>query len=486
MSATSDLLRPVGMLEKLYTARHVLGIYNSVIVTATYTVPLKLEDTTLSNILSAAIPPLLHRHPSLCCYFEGEDTVEPKFKRLETINLEDILQIYSLEQQRSLTQELQKLHDQRWPTEPKPLWKLVVMRGPPVVTDPDIDNTVHIAFVYHHVIGDGLSGIAFHKSLLHELASIEHLDVHATPDTIDTPISTSLIEPIEKLISLPLSWLFLIKQVVQEYAPRWLIGAPSPLWAGLPTKTLDECPLRSRVRLISIPADEVEFLLKESKKHGVTLTSLFTAAIVVVLAEQLPDASSFLGMTPYTLRRVTGISMDEMINQSSGFEMIYASDFLDRIRKASNITQRAESLWDAAGSFHTDLQRELTKCPSDNLVGLLPYVPDYVKYYTKKFGKAREATWELSNLGVVRTSQDAIPGSWRLASMSFTQGAQPLGAAFTINCVSVEDRPLNIAVTWQDSVVQEDMIEAVARTFTGLPSLLQHQDLSSHKNHSSR
>ena len=477
MTATSDVLRPVGMLEKLYTARQVLGIYNSVIVTATYTVRLKLDDTLLCSIFCATISRLLHRHPSLCCYVEGEDTLEPRFRRLITIEVKDVIQILNLEKRESLAQKLQELHDQQWPMEGKPLWKLVVMREPQIASDTSIGSKLHIAFVYHHVIGDGLSGAAFHRSLLRELESIEKTsqDLQEIPKAIETPVSISLIDPIEKLSVLPLSWLFLIKQVVREYAPRWLIGAPSSVWAGLPVETLDKCPFRSRVRIVAIQADELKSLLEESKKHSVTLTSLLTAALVSALADALPGAPRFLGMTPYTLRRVTGTSMDEMVNQTSSFETSYLADLLDRIRKASNRKERVESLWNTASYFHVQMQGELARCPRDNLVGLLPYVSDYVKYYQKKICKEREVSWELSNLGVFRTIQESLPESWRLENMIITQGAHPVGPAFAVNCISVQGGPLTIAITWQDSVVHEDIIDALAHNFADLPRLLQHE-----------
>ncbi|MCJ1387584.1 hypothetical protein MMC18_000427 [Xylographa bjoerkii] len=474
MSETSDVLRPVGMLEKLYTARQVLGIYNSVIVTATYNVRPKHEDPSFYSIFCAIISGLVYRHPSLGCYFEGEDTPEPEFRRLKTIKVDDVLQMIDLEKGESLAQKLQVLHDQQWPVDRKPLWKLIVMRELQSASDTSIGSTLHIAFVYHHVIGDGLSGTAFHTSLLQELENIEQTsqDLREAPKTVDTRLSTRLIEPIEKLTILPLSWLFLIKQVVQEYAPRWLIGAPSPLWAGLPVQTLDKCPFRSRVRIVTIRADRVEGLLKESKKHGMTLTSLLTAALVSTLADVLPEAPRFLSMTAYTLRRVTGTSMNDMVNQTSSFATTYPAHILDRIRKASDPAKRVESLWNTAGYFHAQMQDELARCPHDNLVGLLPYVSDHVKYYQKKIGRAREATWELSNLGVFRQTQDSLPGRWRLEVMTFTQGAQPVGSAFAVNCVSVQGGPLTIAITWQDSVVHEDIIDALAHGFTDLPCLL--------------
>ncbi|CAO1597093.1 hypothetical protein XANCAGTX0491_000920 [Xanthoria calcicola] len=475
MSTSSNVLRTLGMLEKLYPARQLLSVYHSVIITATYENPLKLEDDFLCTTLRAALPGLLRRHPPLCCYVEGGETATPWFARLDTVEVRDVLQFEDLERGRNLAEKLEELHDQPWPVGPKPLWKLVVIRGLPTNSDTKVDSALHIAFVFHHVIGDGLSGIAFHQSLLHELESMDqkNQEPQRMLDIIRTPTFTNLIEPIEKLIALPLSWMFLTKQVVKEYAPQWLIGAPSTIWAGLPHKTLHELPFHSRVRLVSIRAEDLQFLVEASRGHDVSLTSLLTASIASVLANGLPSASGFQGLTPYTLRRVTGTSMAEMVNQSTGFETPYAADTLDRIRKASDVTERLDSLWATAKYTHTQMRRELDKCPKDNLVGLLPYVINHVDYYKKKFGKGREATWELSNLGVFKASPGSSSKTWNLHSMIFTQGAQPLGSAFTVDCVSVQGKSLTLAITWQDRVVEEDLVDAVAQGFMDLPRLLQ-------------
>lgn len=184
---TTSALRPVGMLEKLYTARQVLDIYNSVIVTATYAVPSGLGDASLCSILYTAIAELIKRHSSLCCYIEGQDSSNPIFKRLDTIEIKEIIQITCLSKQESLAHKLQELHEQRWSTEQKPLWKLAVMKGPQIASD--TSPKLHIAFIYHHAIGDGLSGIALHKSLLHEL-NIKRTkqELQNSIKTIDIPL----------------------------------------------------------------------------------------------------------------------------------------------------------------------------------------------------------------------------------------------------------------------------------------------------------
>ena len=464
------------MLEKLYIARKVLGIDHSVIVTATYIVRSKLEDTFLYSTLCATIPRLLDQHPSLCCYVEGEDTFEPKFKRLDIIELKDVLQNLDIEKPEDLAQKLQELHDQPWPIGQKPLWKLVVMKEKQISSGTNIFSKLYIAFVYHHVIGDGLSGTAFHRSLRRELLNIEQLseNLQEPPKAIDTPVPTRMVEPIEKLTAFPLSWAFLIQRVAREYGPRWLFGAPPLLWTGLPVQLTNECTFRSRVRIVTIEGGGLESLLEESKKHSVTLTSLLTATIVSALADALPEAPGFLGVTPYTLRRVTGTSMDDMVNQTSAFATSYPAGFLDHTRKATNATERIESLWHTAGYFHAQMQDELARCPRDNIIGLLRYVSNLIKFYQKKIGEAREATFELSNLGVFNT-QESTSAIWKLENMTFTQGAQPMGPAFNVKCVTVQGGPLTITITWQDSVVHEDIIDALAHDFIDLPRLLQRE-----------
>ena len=227
MSAANNVVRPVGMLEKLYVARQVLGIYHSVVFTATYATPNDLEDSTVCAILGMTIPSLLIRHPALCCYFEGENTSKPVFKRLDTINIQDIIRVEHIEYASSLAKKLEELHDQRWSTtQPNPLWKMVALREPG-------DNTVlHITFVYHHAIGDGLSGVAFHRSLLNEIKTIQQASniMPQISAEIFVPNSVDLIPPVEKLVDLPISWSFLIKNGMQEYLPGWLGGSSSPLW----------------------------------------------------------------------------------------------------------------------------------------------------------------------------------------------------------------------------------------------------------------
>lgn len=529
MSNRNNLLRPVGMLEKLYTARQVLGIYNSVIVTATYTIPSIHTKNDIYSMISGTIPALLWRHPALCSYVEGQATSSPIFRRVDTVRVSDVLQVLDLEIEKDelLVRKLEELHDQPWLLDAKPLWKLVVLREPPPPNSASrtSEQQLHIAFIYHHVIGDGLSGLAFHKSLLNELSrsmlSSPAADPSPIPSVITVPNAIKLIEPIESLIPFPVSWSFLAKQILNEYAPRWLVGAQAPIWAGLPVQSPDKLPSRSRLRVVSIPAHEVAVLLEECRKQGVTLTCLLTASVVGALGSTWLDPGpeavmelrlgierqldlgkeieieidvprlALKGITPYSLRRASGTSNDEIANQISAFSTDYPAALLARIRAALSSPSSSPSsssstpdkaifvqvMWEIARTLHAQMQTELATCPRDNVVGLLPYISDYLAFYTKKFGGKREASFEVSNLGAFeglgegQGQRNANPG-WKLQDLIFTQGAAPTGPAININVVGIRGGPLTVAVGWQEGVVREAVVQALVRGLENLPGLL--------------
>ncbi|KAL9586656.1 MAG: hypothetical protein Q9203_003780 [Teloschistes exilis] len=396
-----------------------------------------------------------------------------------SIVIADVLQIRDLRNPGALSEVLQELHDKRWSMNSKPLWKLAVLREP--VRSPEAGSfKIHIAFVYHHILGDGLSGTAFQKSLLGEIKNTEKAGLQTidVPKVIDTPIYTDLVEPVEKLTSLLIGWLFLLQQLVKEYAPSWLTSASSSTWTGQPVQTLEMCPFRSRVRIAVIWEAEGNLLLKESRRHAISLTSLLTATAVAALAQAVPQAANITGITPYSFRRMTGTPEVDMTVQISSFQTSYSADVLDRMRKASLASDRAESLWKGAKYFHTQMRNELDKCAQDNVLGLLPYISNHVAYYEKKFGKPRETTFELSNLGVMKIGGDVFPDAWSLDSMTFTQGAQPAGPAISVNCISVDGGALTIAITWQDSIIHESIINALATEYRTLARSLQLESLS--------
>ena len=161
-----------------------------------------------------------------------------------------------------------------------------------------------------------------------------------------------------------------------------------------------------------------------------------------------------------------------MVNQTSGFKTNYTSELLDSIRKDSSSPAQTERLWNIACMLEIHMRDALAECSHDNLVGLLPYVSDTVEYYRKKIGKEREVTFELSNVGAFKLPEGKEPSTvgdtWTLKSMTFTQGATPVGPPFNVNCISVQGGPLTIAITWQDGITHDGIIDALEDAFKHL------------------
>lgn len=447
------------------------------IVTCRYRLGKSLQSPELQDLLFVALSRVTARHAALCCSILDEETEEPAFGLLQSIDLRDVVTFIQLEGPDYLAHHLEQLHDERWTNlERLPAWKLVIFRH----ADADPGDHVDIVFVFHHGLADGLSGAAFHRSLLHELRDTtssrqEDVDV---PKVIDVSRSTQLTDPLEALVQLPLSWGFLAGQIFREYGPRRLFGSSTTLWAGARRETLEKIPYRSRLRILSIPADTVEKLLNAARSEAITLTSVITATLVVVLADLLPAAERFVGTTPYTMRRVCGTSMDTIVNQTSGFETSYSKSLLAEIRTSSKSFPHSTSrIWKVARYFHNNLKTEIGRAPKDNPVGMLPYISNYHKFCQGKLSQQREVTFEVSNLGLFNPAnhgdnEDQEKKSWTIEDILFSQGAQVLGSAFAVNCASVRGGSLNLAFSWQEGVVDESFIDTIVREFEHMTSQL--------------
>ncbi len=99
-------------------------------------------------------------------------------------------------------------------------------------------------------------------------------------------------------------------------------------------------------------------------------------------------------------------------------------------------------------------------------------IGDWHEFIRKKFGKARDSTWELSNLGSLDAADAGISrlenaergqdvekeGRWFIDRAVFTQG-NAIGAAININVAGVAEHGVYVTVSWQDGVVDIGLVE---------------------------
>jgi hypothetical protein len=212
-----------------------------------------------------------------------------------------------------------------------PLWRLTVFQ----------DGT--ILFAWHHAIGDGLSGLAFHRQLLKALNSGNSGSV---TDVVTFAEPARLTPSAEDLTDMSPSWSKLFKEIFSLFVPTsWKRDASA--WTGW-----NNCPtspsLVNLVRLVEISAADVTKFTDICRARQTTLTAAFHGLGVSVVSQLIAGHPSASGMTtlstqcPISLRSATNISNDTFadhvttfhtypsINPSFSWE--YASEYASQLR----------------------------------------------------------------------------------------------------------------------------------------------------------
>ncbi|TVY75561.1 putative alcohol acetyltransferase FCK4 [Lachnellula suecica] len=455
------MLRPVGNIERFSTVRHNLGIYRCVANTARYTASHGPEN--LPSFIEAALAKVILEHPALCCGIVNEDKNDPAFVRLDTIDVSKRIEYRKLnvstaeEHDRALAEILEQRHSELWPdTDTLPPWKMIIVESESSSSGGTIFDAI---FAFHHAIGDGLSGLVFHRSLLEALngpGSDELTTKIKIPEAIDLPPA------MEKSIDFKISWFFLLTQLWNELRPRWLFPDASPPWTASPCSASNIQNYKSRVKVMAIPAELVPKVLAACREQKATITGLLHGIIVTSLASHVPEALCFASGTPFSLRHLTGLSPTNAMGcQVSGHTSKYTPETISRIRSSTTPEQVTSEIWSIARDFRTSMAAELAGLPNDNQIGLLPYVSSLHNMFESKMGKPRGETYELSNVGSLQNENPE--GRWKIERYFFSQSGMGTGAPVSFNVASVGGGPLGITVTWLEGDIEERLVDELAR-----------------------
>ncbi|KAH8815575.1 alcohol acetyltransferase [Xylogone sp. PMI_703] len=478
----TNILRPLGNVEKASAARHSIGYYRSVANTATYSIPVSSLNgaVSLQAVLEAALVKVILRHPALCCGIINEDTQTPAFVRLDEIDVRKHIQYETIqatnekEYDAAMVNLIARQHSQLWP-EPGQVspWKTIVFE--PEKAFNETKKVLDIAFFFHHSIGDGLSGMAFHLSFLPALNSITNdpASISTHSPIITVPNSLTLIDPIEKQMAFPVSYSYLINVLWRLFRPTWLFPDRTlPPWSGEKVTFPDNIDsYKANTRLLTIPAPLVTTILNECRRHNSTITSLLNALTVTSLATIIPSPQPISSSTPYSLRPWTKTPKTEITLQTSEHSSRYELETISSLRSAvskNDAEDLISQIWTIAASMKSKLTADLATVPADNIIGVLDYITDWHKFCTDQLGKPRKSTFEISNVGVLNPlpsssslSSAAEETLWTISRDIFTQCASVTGEALCISVASVDGGPLAISFNWQEGVVEAQLVEDV-------------------------
>lgn len=404
----------------------------------------------------------IEEHPFLNVIVQDKHTEKPFFERVSSINLEDHISIIHNDETSdngtaTLQEVLPPILDRPWPGGLPP-WRIVVL---PLPSQHGRGKaSFFIAFAFSHTIGDGMTGLTFHRTFLAAWSLAAGTD--ETQSFLVTPPSRTLPPPFDTPERLPISWSFLLGPLIATYLPGFLAEAfglraaaskiDAMTWTGSRV-FFDPETLQSRVRLLEIEAAHVQKALQASRNRGAKLTGVLHQLIVRALSKAIPngDMNSFLSQTAVDMRGSIGAQGDTWGLFVSGYYEVHP-----RVPGLA-APEFSEEMWAAARSMTKSLS-ECTVRLQDQPVGLLRFAPSVRKWTLGKIGQQRDCSYEVSNLLAFDGGDNA---KCKISKVVFAQPANVTGGPLVFNIVSAKGGSLMCAVSWQAGAlgipVEEEM-----------------------------
>ncbi|KAG6853896.1 hypothetical protein C0991_000361 [Blastosporella zonata] len=430
MGQPGDVIRPAGLLERYHISRFSLGLDSCVLMTAQYKAP---EGQTLDrDTIYNALRRVIERHAVLGVRLARDPTLDPTFERLQKVDLSEIVE-FSDETNLEGAIQAQLLRKFDF-TSHLPLWRVVILA----------DGT--ICFAFHHGIGDGKSGLAFHRALF---ASLQEGKGHGG-DAIVTPSDGPLVPAIETLVDLSPSWRKIGVEIFRLFAPvSWTRDAAS--WTGNLVSTT--ITLQNHVRLINFTPAIVSDLLVLCRSKKTTITSLIHCLANSVISGLISDEQykTLTSVIPISLRDLSRTSNNAICNHVSTF----------RAYPKVNPTFS----WEDAAQTASDLRSHVKKSPEE--IGMLKFLfGKYDAYFQGKLGRKRPAGLEVSNVGRFDVQIDSSNGQmWSIGRMAFAQCDVVVGAALKMNVVGDALGGITISLIWGANSVSDAFANAFAANF---------------------
>ncbi|KAH6644980.1 alcohol acetyltransferase [Truncatella angustata] len=477
-----DVLRRIGPVEGYQSAQHLLGFYCACAVTSQYTFQndsiTRPKGISLRNVLENALALTILEHPLLQVGLIDENSKRPAWIQLDSvdfrINVEwrDVLNPESSRE--TLLDTLQTQHDSPFrELSQRPAWRVVVLRS-------DDSSDFEVVFAWNHTVADGMSGKIFHQTLLRNLNhtySAQHPAIELVDHVLKLPKLSKLTPPLEELLKFPISPAFVATEGWQSMRPSFL-GSKSQYaatWAPM-----RRTPLKTVIRLVEIPKQDLERLLMKCRQEKTTLTGLLHAVTLLAFATRLNanQARAFEAGTPFDLRRFmssmppghAGLDPHQTVgNLVAYFTHKFDADIVASLRNkfekamtSADILEELErGLWSEATVFRERITQRLEAGTKNTSLGLVKFVGDWRKFLKDEFKKPRAHSWEVSNLGVLdgQIGGDAAKEGqyWTIKSAVFSQSAAVIGPAYLISPVTVKGGSLTLGCTWQYEVLDQTL-----------------------------
>lgn len=457
-----ERLRSCGRLETYSTGRHHLGYYNNVGLTATYTSPSK-PAVSLESTIYAALRAVIAEHTILSAIALDEDKSCPdvNFARLPSIDLRTCVEFRTRKGEEpgadEVDEELERLlteqHSRNFKDDlgTKPFWRLIIL------TAADTTTTFKAAWFFHHALADGTSGTLFHDTFLSALNSPSQTSI---ADPIVKSPSSPLPPCLEDQHPLPISWSFFLHTLAKISLPSVFAQRSPTLWTGGPVPPTLTNPT-SHFRTLVLPAHTTQRLAKLAREHRTSMTATLECNFATALFAHLPAESydELLASNPIAMRRfLKDVPNSQMTNALTSY------NYTHRRHQVGGKSGSENFDWAETRKVKDTITSTLALEGRDNPIALLKYVSNIHEYLEGHRDKPRNASFEVSNIGVMKGAAD---GEWKLGRVVFSQCANPVGAAVSMGVVTGGDGCASLSFCWGDGV-EAALMGKVVREFRDL------------------
>ncbi|KAI9674077.1 MAG: hypothetical protein M1817_001895 [Caeruleum heppii] len=453
-------VRDLGTFERFRVAIHDLGFHYNVAIAARYS----NRNTPLDRpLIFEALRKTIDDHSALGVQVTDHATDRPSFVRLARFHLRDVVTFVpatkgAAEDVASLEAILSDQHSRPFEDQDLPLWRIVIVPRSAASTD--------VIFVWHHVIGDGRSGLAFHASFLDALNSPSIDKAVPDGDGADSSLvivpERPLAPPLEDVLTLSQSLRTLLSLKFGSYLAPWSTTKTEGKWSGSSYHV--ERPTKTHIRLLIVPSEAQQRLTERCRQEKTTITALLQTAVGKVLAEQF-DAQQLRCAIAISLRRFFPSAADiddaTMGLWVSTFHANYGRDELVPADKGA-------FPWDNARHNRRLIEHEIERGDKDIAMGLLRYFGDFHSYLTAKLGRRRDDSYAITNLGLFdgkdvpsSAEADGTAPPWAISNIYFSQSCHVVGSALQFCIVSTKSCDMVIALSWQDGTVSIEDAEKV-------------------------
>ncbi|KAK4062905.1 hypothetical protein Trihar35433_8700 [Trichoderma harzianum] len=492
LSEKYTLLRKSSLYDRMFYCFHRLGIQSNILVSAEYS----SHGRALSDDdVYAALATVIKAHPPLCAVgvslpssSTGKHSLH--LALLHKIDLPKCVVFMDCDEDTEVGPALLENAHNTWDwtdDEPDtPWWKVLVV------------GRKHVVFVYHHFIGDGMSGRVFHRAFLDALNSLP-LDSKPVSTQVSLTYSSTIQYPpeptehsnvtpsIPRLLLKMLIWyllrLFFGRKLVFGDLPR-----PRPYAQSVVAKTVYTNRTITRVSSHRIPSHKMRAVLSACRANQTTFTPLLCTLLNLTLAadfypQAMFGASRFaFDLRPYLPAAQFGdlVRSNVIMNAAAGSAHIH---YLEPFRKAvaiysgsndeaSKVSSFRSAVWQLVREHKTKMDGDIYGSIRDWMAGTLigNTIEDFMTTSMPRIGHFTSDTYLVSNLGSFSSTPKgfATKGdakeTWTINDMQFSAAATNgnVGSrSLVINVAGVAGGDTVINVSYEDGIIDRETVDAI-------------------------